>query len=87
MTLKEAIQIAEKERNSKVIGANDCGNRWFFSFENDIGKFDGMPIFVYKDDGRCEYFCMAEFMYLLSEGKEICTPIDLEKDVLDKKRF
>lgn len=77
MTLKEAIQIAEKERGSKVIGANDCNDKWFFCFENDVDKVDSMPLFVYKADSRLEYFCLAEFMYSLAEGKEVCIPVDI----------
>lgn len=69
MTLEEAIALAEQERGSKVVGAGDCGDRWAFGFEDDLGKTDGIPLFVYKADGRCEYFAVGKFMYDLIDGK------------------
>ena len=68
MTLQEAIKIAETERKSKVTGAGDCGDRWVFSFEDDIGKTDCMPLFVYKENGKVEYFLMGFFMDSLIHG-------------------
>lgn len=75
MTLEEAIRIAEAERHNKVVEIGDCGDKWAFGFEDDIGLTDGIPIFVYKQDGRCEYFCVGAFMHLLTEGKITCKPV------------
>ena len=79
MTIIEAVQIAEQERKSKVVGANDCGDKWFFCFEDDDGKTDAIPLFVFKNDGRCEYFCLSEFMYMLASGEVQCTPVELPR--------
>ena len=78
LTLQEAIEIAESERKSKVSSAGDCGGKWAFSFEDDKDKIDGVPLFVYKSNGKCEYFCPAEFMYSLADGEITCTSVDLE---------
>lgn len=75
--LKEAIQLAEHERKSKVVGAADCGDRWAFSFDDDVGKTDGMPMFVHKSDGKSEIFCPAEFMYAVAEGQAVCEIVPL----------
>ena len=77
VNLKEAIQLAERERKSKVTGAADCGDRWAFSFDDDMGKTDGMPLFVYKSDGKSEFFCPAEFMYAVAEGQVVCEFVPL----------
>ena len=38
LTLEAAIEIAEKERGSKVVEARDCGDRFAFAFEIDYPK-------------------------------------------------
>ena len=43
LTLKTAIEIAEKERGSKVVEARDCGDQWAFGFE--IDRPNQPPIF------------------------------------------
>ena len=77
LTLKEAIKIAEMERNSKVVCANDCGDRWAFGFEDDENKTDGIPLFVYKIDGNVEYFLSGMLVDSLENGEITCNPIQL----------
>lgn len=77
MTLEKAIAVAEGERNSKVVGIGDCGDCWFFSFEDDRGKTDSMPLLVYKIDARCEYVCVGTFVDSLASGQITCTPVEI----------
>ena len=77
MEFKEAVQLAERERKSKVLSAADCGDRWAFDFEDDAGKMDGTSLFVYKSDGKSEIFCPAEFMYAVADGKAFCEVVPL----------
>lgn len=74
MTLKEAVAVAEKERNNKVAAIGDC---WFFSFEDDRGKTDSIPLLVYKVDAKCEYVCVGAFVDSLASGQITCTPVEI----------
>lgn len=77
MTLEEAIVVAERERNSKVAAIGDCGNFWLFSFEDDRGKTDSLPLLVHKIDARCEYVCVGTFVDSLVSGQITCTPLKI----------
>ena len=62
ITLKEAVKIAEKMYGSEVSGGNDCGDRWTFGFKADINAIGGAHVAVFKENGKAEYFCVAEYI-------------------------
>ena len=77
INLEEAIKIAETERNSKVVCANDCDDRWAFGFEDDSDALQGMPIFVYKKNGNVEYFLTVMLVEAVERGEMTCKSIRL----------
>lgn len=76
MTLKEAIETAQAARGSAVSFALDCGDRWAFGFKDDEGCLGSAPAFVFKNDGRCEFFFIGDFLDLLRAGN----PIPIKED-------
>lgn len=82
INLTEAIKIAETERNkfeygSKVDSAIDCGDRWAFDFSADKGLIGSAPVFVFKENGKCEFFFMTEEnTEILQRGKRVNLPED-----------
>lgn len=79
MTLQEAVKIAEESRGGKVSIAGDCGDRWVFSFKEDEGCLGGAPVFVFKDDGRCEYFFVTDYIDSLESGEITCAFVELSE--------
>ena len=71
MTLKEAIGRAETARGSAVGSIKDCGDRWAFAFKEDEGCLGSAPVFVFKEDGRCEFFFIGDYIDLLRAGKNV----------------
>ena len=75
LNLREAIKKAEQTSGKKVIGALDCGDRWILNFAEDTEKSPSTtaPIFIFKENGRHEYFFIGEYNKYIREGK----PVDL----------
>ena len=80
VALSEAIRVAERERESTVISAGDCGDKWVFGFEDDCGKMDALLLFVYKVDGSVEYFLPAFFAEALLNGKMSYNKIEIKEE-------
>ena len=74
MTLKEAISLAEEARGSEVGAIKDCDDRWAFAFKEDFGRLGSAPIFIFKNDGRCEFFFVGDYVELLMTGKSVPLP-------------
>ena len=74
ITLKEAIRKAENMRESKIGTIIDCGDRWAFGFKEDEGKTGSAPVFVFKENGKCEYFFVGDYFNLLEKGQNIALP-------------
>ena len=74
VTLEEAIQKAESSRGDVVYIAKDCGDRWAFAFEGDKNCIGSAPVFVYKEDGRCEYFFIGDYIDMLLTAKLLHIP-------------
>ena len=62
ISLKDAFKKAEKFRGSKICSAGDCGDKWIFGFEEDVGKTGGAPVAVFKEKGTCEYFFVVDYI-------------------------
>ena len=74
MTLKEAISKAEKMRQSKISAIVDCGDRWAFGFEEDKGKYGSAPVFVFKENGKSEFFFVGDYFMFLEKGQDVTLP-------------
>lgn len=74
ISLEKAIKTAEQSRESEVVGIVDCGDRWAFAFKADVGCLGSCPVFVYKDDGRAEYFSISDHVELLKSGTRVDLP-------------
>jgi len=75
LSLREAIKKAETASGKKVVGALDCGDRWILNFAEDTEKIPSTsaPVFVFKENGRHEYFFIGEYNKYIRKG----TPVDL----------
>lgn len=74
MTLQEAKNKAEEFRGSEVSFVKDCGDRWAFTFKVDEGRLGSAPVFVFKNNGKCEFFFIGDYVDLLRAGKPIQLP-------------
>lgn len=75
MTLKEAIQKAEKDTGGKVLGVLDADDRWIFSFDFEIDAYTGVVFCCFKDNGKFTDFFPPDVPNVLERAK----PIPLSK--------
>ncbi len=70
ITLEHAIKLVETAIG-KVDSILDCGDRWAFDFYDEKDKLGAVSIFVFKENGKFEYFSclMEECQKILKSGK------------------
>ena len=56
ITLKEAIEKAEKEIGGKILTVDDCDDRWVFGFDFEIGAYTGVLFCCLKHTGEIVAF-------------------------------
>ena len=72
ITLEYAINLAERT-TGKIDSISDCGDRWVFDFFDEKYKFGTVSMFVFKKNGKFEYFSrlMEEYQEILKNSKPI----------------
>ena len=81
----DALKKAEKFRGNKICSASDCGDRWIFGFEEDVGKTGSAPVAVFKEKGTCEYFFVVD--YILEGVFDRIKKIDLDSYVKKEREI
>lgn len=76
--LKDAIKIAERSAPGFIVDSViDCGDRWAFYFKEFEGTLESLSVFVFKENGQCEFFFMTEEnIEILQRGKRVNLPED-----------
>lgn len=74
MTLKEAVDKAEREFGKKVTAVSECSDRWIFEFDFGDCVLTGFVPCCYKSTGEIACFFPPDEPGLLKSAKPMPLP-------------